>query len=181
MGSAVAPTGTRRPAASRRQALVSLVRSLLVAFGIVAAYAFLPMSRMNGVSMLTLATGLALVAALVVWHIREIRRSSHPRLRAVEALATTVVLFLTIFSTTYYLMSDSSPGSFNEPLNRLDSAYFTVTVFATVGFGDITATTQSTRAVVIVQMLGDLALIGIVARILVSAVGDALGRQADRS
>ena len=31
------------------------------------------------------------------------------------------------------------PGAFTERMNRLDSLYFVITVFATVGFGDITA------------------------------------------
>ncbi len=31
------------------------------------------------------------------------------------------------------------PAAFNETLTRIDSLYFTLTVFATVGFGDIAA------------------------------------------
>jgi hypothetical protein len=48
--------------------------------------------------------------------------------------------------------------------------YFTVTVFATVGFGDITAVSQSARAVAMTQMLGDLVLVGLIARAIVDAV-----------
>ena len=44
-------------------------------------------------------------------------------------------------------------ASFTEPLTRADALYFTVTVFSTVGFGDITAKSETARVVLIVQML----------------------------
>jgi uncharacterized protein with GYD domain len=74
-------------------------------------------------------------------------------------------------------MSQANVDTFNEPLTRLDSAYFTVTVFATVGFGDIVAVTQAGRAVALVQMISDLAIIGIVARIVLRAVQVAQARK----
>jgi hypothetical protein len=45
-----------------------------------------------------------------------------------------------------------------------------VTVFTSVGFGDIVAVTEGARVMVIVQMLGSLALLGAGARVLLSAV-----------
>ena len=44
-----------------------------------------------------------------------------------------------------------------QPLTRADALYFAVTVFSTVGFGDITPESEAARVVLIVQMLGDLA------------------------
>ena len=52
-----------------------------------------------------------------------------------------------------------------------------MTVFATVGFGDITAKSQTARAVLIVQMLADLALLGAGARVLLGAVRRGQQRQ----
>jgi Ion channel len=48
------------------------------------------------------------------------------------------------------------PGQFQLPARRIDSLYVTVTTFNTVGFGDITATSQTARLVVTVQMILDL-------------------------
>jgi hypothetical protein len=48
--------------------------------------------------------------------------------------------------------------------------YFTVTVFATVGFGDITATTELTRALVTGQMVSGIVIVGLGARIIVDAI-----------
>ena len=50
-------------------------------------------------------------------------------------------------------MAALSAGNFSQPLNHTDALYFTVTVFATVGFGDITATTEAARLVVTGQMI----------------------------
>ena len=55
----------------------------------------------------------------------------------------TVPLFLLLFAANYFLMAQADLGNFNvDSLTRTDALYFTVTVFATVGFGDITATTK---------------------------------------
>ena len=48
-----------------------------------------------------------------------------------------VPLFLLLFASTYFLMERASAASFTQPLTRTDALYFTVTVFSTVGFGDI--------------------------------------------
>ena len=54
-------------------------------------------------------------------------------------------LFLLFFASTYYILSADDAATFTEPLSRSDALYFTVTIFATVGFGDISAQTESAR------------------------------------
>jgi hypothetical protein len=75
-------------------------------------------------------------------------------------------------------MSQANHGSFNEVLTRTDGIYFTVTVFATVGFGDIAATTQTARLVVTSQMLVDLLILGVGLRVFMGAVRRGRQRQA---
>ena len=54
------------------------------------------------------------------------------------------------------------PGAFSqEDLTRTDALYLSVTIFSTVGFGDISATSQSARLVVTSQMILDLLVLGI--------------------
>jgi len=55
-------------------------------------------------------------------------------------------------------------------LSRTATLYFTVTVFASVGFGDIVATTDISRTLVMVQMILDLIVLGAVIRIFIGAV-----------
>jgi voltage-gated potassium channel len=58
--------------------------------------------------------------------------------------------------------------------------YFTVTVFATVGFGDITAKTEAARLLVTGQMIIDLIIIGIGAKIILGAVQQSRQRRPER-
>jgi voltage-gated potassium channel len=109
-----------------------------------------------------------------------ILRSPHPALRAVEAIALSLPLFLVLFAGTYTVLSASDPGTFTEPLSRLDCLYFVVTVFATVGFGDISPVSALARSLVTLQMVGDLVLIGLVLRLFVTAVDRGRRRAAER-
>ena len=98
-------------------------------------------------------------------------RAVHPAAKAVEALCLTGPLFLLLFASTYFLMSQATPPTSTWlDLTRGDSLYFPVTVFTTVGFGDILATSHSARELVTVQMILDLILIGAVIRAFVEAV-----------
>ncbi len=165
------------PASARRKlAVISLLRSLLVSVVIVVGYFLLPMDHLLGAAGGILVVGLAAIGWLLVWQLREVARSPYPRIRLVAALTISIPLFFTFFATVYYLMDRSSPGTFNQPLSRLDALYFVVTVFATVGFGDIVARSETARAVVLVQMLGDLVIVGFVARAFVHALNTGLRR-----
>ena len=157
-----------------------IVRSTLRAAGSTAAlvviYYLLPLDRSStAVAVTQLIIGLVALIGLVTYQVRSIIRSSFPLLRGVEALATTIPLFLLLFAATYVVLAAISAGNFSQPLSRTDAIYFTVTVFATVGFGDITAKTDTARLMVTAQMLLDLVLLGFGARVILSAVN--LGRQ----
>jgi hypothetical protein len=154
----------------RRIVTRSVIRSTLLSVAIVVGYFVLPMTNLLGFPGLYLAVGIAGLAWLMFWQLRAIAHSPFPRLRAVGTIATTVPLFFTLFASVYYLMDLDAPGMFNEPLSRLDALYFTVTVFATVGFGDIVAVAEPARAVVLVQMVGGLTIVGLMARAIVRAV-----------
>jgi hypothetical protein len=147
---------------------------------LVVLYFALPLTgRLVTPTGLVLVGGLVGLTVLLAWHLKSIVTSPYPRARAAAALTTSLTVFLVLFSTVYLLMSRSDPDSFSEQLSRLDAAYFTITVFATVGFGDITAVSAPARAVTTVQMLGDVVLVGVVARLVVGAVRRGLERRPD--
>ena len=80
-------------------------------------------------------------------------------------------MFLVFFASCYYLLARAEPASFNaQHLTRTDTLYFTLTVFSSVGFGDINATSQVARGVVMVQMVLNLVLLGLGVRVLTRAV-----------
>ncbi|MFD8418294.1 potassium channel family protein [Streptomyces sp. NPDC059466] len=155
-----------------------ITRAFLIAAGLVTAYYLLPLDRYGarGTSVMLLS-GLLAVIVVFVWEVRTIIRSPHPRLKAVEALAATVALFLVLFASAYYLLDRSAPGSFTEPLSRTDALYFTLTTFSTVGFGDIAARSETGRVMTMLQMAGGLLLVGYAARVLASAVETGLRRR----
>ena len=65
-----------------------------------------------------------------------------------------------LFACTYFVLERLSAGTFSQPLTRSDSLYFTVTVFSTVGFGDITPKTELARLLVTGQMITDVIILG---------------------
>ncbi|MFI1970474.1 potassium channel family protein [Streptomyces cinnamoneus] len=172
------PAVPPRPPQRRSWRLRTTVRPLATATALVLAYYVLPLDeRFTGGAAVSLVLGLIGVLALFLWQIRSISRSTRPRLRAVETLATIVPLFLLLFAATYYLLEQAKAGSFNEPLSRTGSLYFTLTVFSTVGFGDIVARSEPARIITMVQMFADLLLVGVAARVIVGAVETGLRRQ----
>lgn len=155
----------------RRLALLLVIRPTLTATCLVAAYFLLPMdTRLVGESLFWLVTGLIGVAALVVHETRAITRSEYPRLRAVQLIVTSLPLFLLLFASAYFLMDRATANTFTQAMTRTDALYFTLTVFTTVGFGDIAPRSEAARIVTMVQMLGNLILIGVAARVVVGAV-----------
>jgi hypothetical protein len=155
----------------RRYALRALVRSLLIAVLLVVAFFVLPLTTATRASgILALVGGLSAVVLVLAWHIRLILVAPYPAVRAVSALVVTVPLFLLVFATIYYLMGVADEAHWTEPLTRMDALYYTVTVFATVGFGDITAVSQAARTLTMLQMVAGLTLVGVIARVVVGAV-----------
>jgi voltage-gated potassium channel len=147
----------------RRLIGAALLRSLLTATVLVVVYYILPVAeRWHMSAALRLVGGLAVFFAVLGWQIRIVVKSPYPVIRAIETLAIAVPLFLLIFAGTYFWMSADALGNFNqESLSRSDTLYFAVSTFATVGFGDITATSQIARLVVTFQMILDLLILGV--------------------
>ena len=165
------PRQAERFRVSRRRLLLSAARSSVAVVLSVVVYYLVPLDQGLDIgTAIALAVSLVLFAGVVVWQVRTVARSDYPRLRAVETLATAGPIFLIIFSAAYVLLSKNQADSFSENLGRTDALYFTVTVFATVGFGDITPVTGTARVLTMVQMLADVVLVGMIARILLGAV-----------
>ena len=116
-----------------------------------------------------LVTDVAFVGAVLAWQVNHITKARLPELRAIEALGVVVAVFLVAFSSIYLGMSNGSPHIFTQTLDHTRALYFTITIFSTVGFGDITPRTDTARLVVSAQMLLDLAIIGAVVRLIFSA------------
>ena len=155
----------------------TIVRSIVVATAMFVFYFTAPFSRGRLVVSFWLLVGLVGVGLLVAWQVRGIIRSPYPRLRAVEAVSMTLPLFLVVCASTHYLIGIDTPGSYTQVMTRMDAMYFVVTVFATVGFGDIAPVSETARIATTLQMVGDLVLVGVIARILLGAIQEGLRRR----
>jgi len=167
-----------RPSPSRRTVVAAVARSVASAVAVFVAYALLPLS-----GHLSLLAGTGLLLTLIVFvviavaQVKSVVRSPYPAMRALEVLAVLIPVFIVLFSGYYYVVARQSPSSFNVALSRTDAVYFTVTVLATVGFGDIVAKAEAARIAVTVQMVADLAVLGVLVRTAARAVTHGWERQ----
>jgi voltage-gated potassium channel len=167
------------PTVPRRLVVLALLRALLTSALLVVLYYTLPLTgALTASATALLLIGLPAFAAVITWQVRAIMGSEYPALRAVEALAAAIPLLLLVFAAAYVRLADAHPQAFSEPLGRTDALYFTVTVFSTVGFGDITPRTDLARVMTMVQMLGDLVVLGLVLRVMLGAVKTGWQRRA---
>jgi voltage-gated potassium channel len=161
----------------RSHLVKTLVRAVVSAVLLVTLYYVLPIEHRAHQSVaLRLSAALALFAVVLAVEVRQIAKHDYPMLRAGVAMATIIPLFLVLFAWIYLTMSASEPASFGGILNRTGALYFTVTVFSTVGFGDITPKTDPARIVAMVQMLSDLAVLAVVVRLILGAATRGMAR-----
>jgi len=166
----------RQPA--RRQSVLVLVRTTLTVSVLCAAYFLLPAKRPDdGTGVLWLVLMLGVFGVVVGAQVPAIVRSKYPILRAIESMAVLLPLYLLIFARLYLANSLHDPAGFSRPLDHVTALYFTVTVFATVGFGDVVATSQSMMLLVTVQMILNLAVLGLGIRLLTSAARRGIARR----
>ena len=158
-------------ASSRRRVAWTVLRAAGSVAALVVIYYLLPLDHASAPAAVTiLIIGLVAFIALVAYHVRSIMRSPFPRLRAIEALSVNVPLFLLLFAAAYVVLAAQSASNFDAQLSHTDGLYFAVTVFSTVGFGDITAKTETARLVVTGQMIADLIILGLAIKVIVGAV-----------
>ena len=174
------PSRELPPAKRRRLIFWAVLRTLLLTVVLTVLYYVLPWDQpLNAGVALRLLLGFLVFAGMATWQVRKIIGARFPAVQAVEALGLILPFYLLLFASTYFIMEHASPLDFTQRLTRTDSLYFTVTVFSTVGFGDITARAEAARVVVIFQMLGDIALLGLGARVLLGAVQRGRQRRSD--
>jgi voltage-gated potassium channel len=162
----------------RRELLSTIIRCTLVTIVAGLVYSVIPIGGVEQAKvLLELVLAVVLFFAVIAFQVRAIVNSDRPQLRAVEVLATVLVSLVVIFAYVYVSLSASTPATFSEHLDRPDGVYFTITVLATVGFGDITPVSTAARMVVTAQMLLNLVVIGLVVRLVLVAAKRGVARR----
>jgi hypothetical protein len=126
-----------------------------------------------------------LAVALYLWFFKRqlssVYKARFPTLRAAEALVLVAGMFLALFAMIYVMISLSDSAAFTEELSPFNSYYFSLTVLATVGFGDITPVTNLARSVTMVQMALDLVFIAVLIRVIGHAARRALDERHEQA
>lgn len=107
-------------------------------------------------ALIVIGIGMALVAGVV----RQLRLHLDDTDRRVDGLIVSIVAVMVAFSFCFYAMEQRDPSQFVELHTRLDALYFTAATTASVGYGDVHATGQGARALVLVQILFNVVFIG---------------------
>lgn len=116
-----------------------------------------------------LLIGMVIYGLVLRWQLKRVVKSKRPGLVAAESLILSAGLFIAIFSAIYVIIEGDNPGSFSEPIDHFSAAYFTLTVLATVGFGDITAVTDTARFIVMLQMALGLGFLAVIIKVFTGA------------
>lgn len=150
----------------------AIAGGLLAVVAMIGIYAVIPTPSPDDspwVVVIAILVVLVFYSAAAVWSLLYITRSAHPLRAGFTLLSVMITSIVVIFALTYLSLSASDPGNFNTPLTKIGALYFTMTILATVGFGDIVATSDAARIAVMVQMVVGLSLITALARVLVEA------------
>jgi ion channel len=142
-----APRDEAEPKPSFRGIAWTALRVAVSVAALVTLYYVLPLDHASTpIAVTILLIGLAGFIVLVAYQVWLIIRSPFPGLRAVESLATSVPFFLLLFAATYLVLAELSASNFGGHLTHTDGLYFTVTMFSTVGFGDVTAKSDTVKS-----------------------------------
>jgi len=165
----------------KTKALLYLSAVLRVTIGLAFIFAFMAFMPNNvGGRIVGPVIVSILGTVFYIWYfkrqIRLVGKSIAPGLRAAEALILVIAMFLAIFAAAYVLVSANEPGSFTEPLDDFTAYYYSLTVLATVGFGDITPVSTVARSISMIQMALDIAIVGVAFRVMSSTAQRALNR-----
>jgi hypothetical protein len=166
----------------RRIVLMIVARTSAVIFCTLLLYAIIPVHEETSLALaISAVVGLVVVAIVFGRQLARISRAQRPVLVAIEALALVVTLFVALYAELYVSLSAGDVNAFTQPIGKMDAIYFTVTVLATVGFGDISAVTGPARLAVTSQMVLDLILIGVAVKVLSTSARRAVeARAAER-
>ena len=144
-----------------------LVLSALIVGVPIVVYFVLPLDKEFG-EVLAMVLVVATAGSLIPISIRQaqlVLRSEDPLFDAARCIISVLVMLVVAFSSAYYVLGTGNEDQIEGLATKLDAIYFTVTILATVGFGDISATGQLARAIVTTQMVVNLAVLAIALRV----------------
>jgi voltage-gated potassium channel len=140
-------------------------RGLLGLAGVLVVYYAVPVGELPSgagvvLSVLSLLGGTVVLAWSIVRQLQRLVRS-RPGDDSVrlDSLVFLVILVVPMFAAGYFALEQGDGSQFESLETKTDALYFTLSTLATVGFGDVHATGQVARVLVIVQITFDLVFV----------------------
>jgi len=151
-------------------------RLLLGVLGMLIVFYAVPVNTQPSTSRAVLAVTMTLlgVAALAWAIVEQLKRQLRDRSEDLRTLVMLLVLVAIVFALGFYVLEEHLPDQLNGISTRTDALYFTMSTLTTVGYGDVHATGQVARGLVILQ----LAFNGVFVAALVSTVGKSIRNRA---
>lgn len=136
---------------------LEIVVVLAVAVG---AYFLVPVSaEARGSEWLRVVLGLGLLLVLVVLVLRQVLlQIQHPD-RRLDGLVVAIVVSVCGFALLFFAIATHRDDQFVGIQTRIDALYYTMSTLLTVGYGDVHATGQAARALVLLQMVFNVVVI----------------------
>ncbi len=152
--------------ANRRGLTIAVLRSVFLAVGVLVVYFTAPLGTANVDSVALRSTIAVLVlVAVVIGQTYAVLHSDTPALRAIEALSVSLSVLLVTAAAVYLIISGSDEAAFTEPLEHIDALYLSMMTMTTVGFGDIGALSSGARIAVMAQLVLNVVVLGVAARV----------------
>jgi voltage-gated potassium channel len=147
---------------------------MLICALIPALYDALPVEPSVAGPRLVVRAALSVVAGLAItWLI--MRQVSHqirdPRGASPGSLLTALTGGVVFFALADFTIAVTYPGQFAGLQTKTDGLYFALATLTTVGYGDIHATGQLARGVLVVQLVFNVAVIATGASVLTRLIG----------
>ncbi len=143
-----------------------MVRAVLAVVVCLVVYFLMPLEGDAwGPVVVRAVVAIALLIGAIALQTLAVVRSGTPTLKAVESLSVSVVLVLVVAAGAYLSISTTSPDSFTEELDHIGALYLAMMTLTTVGFGDIGALSHVARIAVMVQMVLNVVVLGVAAKV----------------
>jgi len=138
------------------------LRAAVSALGMLIVYYAVPVRTDISTGRLVLSSAMTFLGvAILGWAIvTQLRRHVRHREENIPTLLMLLGLVAVVFALGYYVLEEHSSGQLTGVSTRTDALYFTVATLTTVGYGDVHATGQVARSLVILQLLFDVVFVG---------------------
>lgn len=157
------------------------VRLAAVLTLLITLYFVLPVSQEDrGSVWLRVLVSVLVLVSLAVAVVAQVRMAADDPARHIDGLVTVIFVVWLIFSLAFYLMAHHQPDQVAGLHTRLDGLYFAASTMLTIGYGDVHATGQVARALILVQLLFDAVFVGIAVSMLSARLRDRAAQVAAR-